>query len=61
MRYAWMCRNQGRQLGECDSYAHAPGTGNGAEYDPRPKVLLPQRQQPRMARGIDDWNIFEGR
>jgi phage terminase large subunit-like protein len=58
MRYAWMCRHQGRMLGECDEYGRAPGTGSGAEYDPRPRLLLPKRPVERMARNVD-FDLFE--
>jgi hypothetical protein len=57
-RYAFMMRRQGRALEGCEGYGRAPGV-DGAQYDPRPKLLLNPRPQQQMAKGID-FDLFNG-
>ena len=59
VRYAFMMRRSGKPLEACDSYGRAPGTPSPEAFDPRPRPDRPSG--PRLARGIDGWDLFSGR
>ena len=58
-RYAFMMRRSGKLAEDCEAYGRAPGVDMGQGYDPRP----PRRQNPqsRIAKGVDDWDVFTGK